>query len=199
MQKQSLSVSKHLPKGITLKFEYDEAEKTISDFLLWQDSELGKRANLPKIMERHKENVFSEWKHHLIRAEKATSKVEGIMNNVTQMVNDNLHAINLITDCSPDQLPKVNDTDRWKQEISDKSQRIGQLQGISWNLMSTYLMEPYSQQTAIKFLSKVIDCIIPKFSDATDIAQLHKASRPEEIEKMLNICRLRTPTSTDDQ
>jgi len=98
----------------------------------------------------------------LIKAERATSRAKGIMNNVTQMVNDNLYAINLIADCSPSQLPRVKETDhRWKQEIINKNQQIGQLQGISWDTMWTYLIKPHSQKTTIKLLSNAIDCIIP--------------------------------------
>ena len=117
------------------------------------------------------------------------------------MVDDNLYEINLITYCSPGQLPKVKETDlRWKQEIINKNQQIGQLQGISWDSMWTYLIKPHSQQTTIKFLSNAIDCIIPEFSDATYTGQLHsKLSHLEEVKEMLKICHLRTSTSTDDQ
>ena len=58
-------------------------------------------------MERHKEIVFAEWEQRLIKVERATSRAKSIVNNVTQLVNDNLYAINLIADCTPGQLPKV--------------------------------------------------------------------------------------------
>ena len=129
-----------IDEGVTLKLEFDEADEKISEFLLWQDSESGRKADLPKIMERHKEFFFAEWEHRLVKTERATSRAKGIRNNVTYIVNDNLYAINLIVDCSPCQLPRVNETDlRWKQEIINKNQQIGQLQGISWDSMWTYL------------------------------------------------------------
>lgn len=102
-------------EGVTLKIEFDEADEKISEFILWQDSESGRKENLPNIMERHKEIIFLEWERLLIKAERATSRAKIIMNNVTQLVNDNLYAINLIADCTPGQLPKLKETDHgWK-------------------------------------------------------------------------------------
>ena len=68
-------------------------------------------------------------------------------------MNDNLYAINLIADCSLGQLPRIKETDHsWKQAITNKNHQIGQLQGISWDTMWTYLIKPHSQQTTTKFL-----------------------------------------------
>ena len=84
-----------------------------------------------------------------------------MMNNITQLVNDSLYATNLILDFIPGKLPKVKETDtRWKQELVNKDQQISKLQGISLDIMWTYLIKPHSQQMAIKFLSNAISCII---------------------------------------
>ena len=124
-----------------------------------------------------------------------------MMNNVTQLVNDNLYAINLVSYCTPGQLPRVKETDyRWKQEIINRNKKIGQLQGISWDTMWAYLIKPHSQQTTIKFISNSIYCIILEFSDATYIGWLHwNLIHPEEVKEMLKICHLGTSTSTDNQ
>ena len=94
-------------EGVSLKVEFDEADENISKYILWQDSESGRKENLPRIMERHKEIIFAEWEQRLIKAEGATSRAKSMMNNVTQVVNDSLYAINLILDCTPAMLPRV--------------------------------------------------------------------------------------------
>ena len=48
---------------ITLRQEIDDADENISEFLNWHDTEKGKEANLPRIEERHKEILFTEWEH----------------------------------------------------------------------------------------------------------------------------------------
>ena len=123
------------------------------------------------------------------------------MNNTTQLINDSLYATNLILDCTPGKLPKVKEADsRWKEEIINKNQQISKLQGISWDIMWTYLIKPHSQQMAIKFLSNVIHCIIPEFSDATYTGQLHsRLSHPTEVKDMLKIFHLGTLNTGDNQ
>ena len=109
-----------------------------------------------------------EWEQQLMESERAISRAKGLMNNITQLINDSLYDTNLISDCIPGELPKVKEADsRWKQEIVDKNKKISKLQGISWDNMWSYLIKPRSQHMPIKFLSNAIQCIIPKFSDAT--------------------------------
>ena len=129
-----------------------------------------------------------------MKAERAISRARSMMGNITQFINDSLYAINLISDCVPGSLPKVKETDcRWKEEMMNKSQQINKLQTISWDNMWTYLIKPHNQQLAIKFLSNVVDCLIPEFSDATYAGQLHsKMSHPSEVQEMLKICHLVT-------
>ena len=110
----------------------------------------------------------------LITGERATSRAKTMMNNITHLVNNSLYATNLISDCIPGKLPKVKETDtRWKQELVNKNQQINKLQGISWDIMWTFLIKSHNQQMEIKFLSNAINCIIPEFSDAMYTCQLH--------------------------
>ena len=195
------ATSSLIDKSVTLRQEIENADDKISEFLSWQDTEQGRKDNLPRIEERHKEILFMEWEQQLMKSERSISRAKGLMNNTTQLINDSLYATNLISDCTPGELPKVKDADsRWKEEINNKNQQISKLQGISWDNMWSYLIKPHSQQMAIKFLSNAIQCIIPEFSDATYTGQLHsKMSQPTEVQDMLNICHLRASTSTDDQ
>ena len=122
-------------------------------------------------------------------------------NNITQLINDSLYATNLILDCIPGKLPRVKETKtRWKQELVNKDQKISKLQGISWDIMWTYLIRPHSHQMEIKFLSNAISCIIPEFSDATYTGQLHsRLSHPVEVKDMLKICHLGTLNTGENQ
>ena len=123
------------------------------------------------------------------------------MNNTTQLINDSLYATNLILDSTPGELPKVKEVhSRWKEEIINKNQHISKLQGISWDIMWTYLIKTHSEQMAIKFLSNAIHCIIPEFFDATYTGKLHsKMSQPIEVQDMLKICHLGTINTGENQ
>ena len=46
---------------VTLRQEIDDADEKIYEFLSWQDTEQGRKANLPRIEEIHKEILFAEW------------------------------------------------------------------------------------------------------------------------------------------
>ena len=134
-----------------------------------------------------------------MRAERAISRARSMMGNITQFINDSLYATNLISGCVLGSFLKVEDTDRrWKEEILNKNQQINELQTISWDNMWTYLIKPLNQQLAIKCLSNVVDCLIPKFSDATYAGQLHsKMSHPSEVQEMLKICHLATSSERE--
>ena len=152
-----------IDEAVTLRKEIDDANEKISEFLSWQDIEQGRKVNLPGIEERHKEILFMEWEQQLMKSERSISRAKSMMNNITQLVNDSLYTTNLISDCTPGKLPKGKEAySRWKEEIINKNQQISKLQGISWDIMWTYLIKPHSQQMAIKFLSNAINCIIPK-------------------------------------
>ena len=87
-----------------------------------------------------------EWEQQLMKSERAISRAKGLMNNTTQLINDILYATNLISDCTLGKFPKVKEADsRWKEEIINKNQQIRKLQGISWDIMWTYLIKPHSQ------------------------------------------------------
>ena len=45
-------------EAVTLRQEIDDADDKISQFLSWQDTEQGRKANLPRIEEKHKEILF---------------------------------------------------------------------------------------------------------------------------------------------
>lgn len=82
--------------------------------------------NLPRIQESHKETLFSEWESQLMKAKTETSRCRTATNGLIELINNNLHMSNLITDCSPGKLPKAKSLKQhWKQELADKEKQIG--------------------------------------------------------------------------
>ena len=64
----------------------------------------------------------------MIKEERATSRARAMINNLTQLVNYSLYSTNLISDCTPEDLPKVKEMDRrWKQELISKNQKINEV------------------------------------------------------------------------
>jgi len=45
---------------VDMKLEYDEVLKRFSDFITWQNSKNGRKADLPKLEESHKEILFAD-------------------------------------------------------------------------------------------------------------------------------------------
>ena len=48
-------------KSVTRTQEIEDIDYKIYELLSWQDIEQGRKANLPRIEERHKEILFMEW------------------------------------------------------------------------------------------------------------------------------------------
>ena len=65
------SIGEKLEKART---DLDQADETLTNFLEWQDTDQGQVANLPKILESHKEILFTEWQSQLMKAERAISR-----------------------------------------------------------------------------------------------------------------------------
>ena len=168
-------------------------DNKVTNYLSWQSTEERRAAKLPKIQELHKEILFSKWETQLIKVERTTSRARAIMNNVIELVNDNLYGTNLISDCSPGNLPKAKVLkNQWRQYLDTKEEHLNKVQSLNWDAYWSFLVKPHSQQMTIKFLVDVVDRMMPKLSDATYIGQLHsRMIHPPEIQSMLSICWLR--------
>jgi hypothetical protein len=95
------SINKQVEKART---ELDQAEETIVAFLDWQDSEQGKAANLPRILETHKDILFTEWQSQMMKAERAISRCKSTTSNLVELVNNTLYLLNMISQCTPGKL-----------------------------------------------------------------------------------------------
>lgn len=57
---------------INARTDLDQCEEKINNFMEWQDTDEASTA--PKILESHKEILFTEWKSQLMKAERDISK-----------------------------------------------------------------------------------------------------------------------------
>jgi len=44
-----------------MRLEYEKIHKRVSDFITWKESEYGRKDDLPKLEESHKEILFADW------------------------------------------------------------------------------------------------------------------------------------------
>lgn len=58
-----------------IRLEYDQIHKNISDFITWQESEEGRKVDLPKLEESHKDILFIDCDSLLKQAGRATKIV----------------------------------------------------------------------------------------------------------------------------
>jgi len=84
-------------KSINARTDFEQAEETLTDFLEWQDTDEGQAANLPKILESHKEILFMEWQSQLMKQEREVSKCKLTTRNLVELINNTLYLSNMIS------------------------------------------------------------------------------------------------------
>jgi len=108
-----------------MRLEYDEIHKRISDFITWQETEDGRKVDLLKLEEYHKDILFTDWDSRLKQAERATTIAA---NNIIEAINENLHGTNLVRECVPRFLLNVKQLEQqWMQAVQEKEEVIRQL------------------------------------------------------------------------
>lgn len=173
--------------------DLDQAEETLTNFIEWQDSDVGRAANLPRILESHKEILFTEWQSQLMKAERATSRCRTISGNLVELVNNTLYLSNIISQCTPGQLTTANILEHSCYPELEKSARlIAGINSMTWDAYWFFLIKPYNQRAVLKCLTDAVGYIIPNIQDATFAAQFSlRLNKPPEVEPMLAISQLR--------
>jgi len=186
----SASISEKVDKA---RADLDQAEETLTNFIEWQDSDVGRAANLPRILESHKEILFTEWQSQLMKAERATSRCRTISGNLVELVNNTLYLSNIISQCTPGQLTTANILEHSCYPDLEKSARlIAGVNSLTWDAYWFFLIKPYSQRAVLKCLTDAVGYIIPDIQDATFAAQFSlRLNKPPEVEPMLAISQLR--------
>eukprot|EP00253_Pinus_taeda_P023654 PITA_23654 len=70
-----------IDKSVDARQNLEQADEILTEFLAWQETNEGQVANLPKILESHKEIIFLEWQSQLMKAERETSRCRSVTVN----------------------------------------------------------------------------------------------------------------------
>ena len=171
----------------------DQAEETIAAFLDWQDTDQGQAANLPRILEAHKDILFTEWQSQLMKAEREISRCKSTSSNLVELVNNTLYLSNMISQCTPGKLTTMKTLEQsCYPDLEEKGRLIVGINSLTWDTYWFFLVKPHTQRAALKCLTDAIGYIIPDIQDAPYVAQLSsRLNRPPEVEPMLAISQLR--------
>lgn len=100
----------------------------ISQFISWQEYKEGRKNDLPKNKESHKDILFTDWDIQLKQVEKAVARVDSTTNNIINVVIENLHSDNLIKECKLKILPNFKQLEKhWKETAKTKEKVIKKL------------------------------------------------------------------------
>ena len=153
------SISEKVEKART---DLDQAEETLTNFLEWQDSDKGQAANLPRILESHKEILFIEWKSQLMKAERAILRCKATTSNLVELVNNTLYLSNMISQCTPGKLTATKMLEHsCYPELEKNGRLIAGINSLTWDASWFFLVKPHSQRAALKCLTDAIGYIIP--------------------------------------
>lgn len=113
---------------VDMMLEYDEIHKSISNSITWQESEDGRKVDLPKLEESHKEIVFVDWNSWLKQSERAMTVAATTINNIIEAINKNLHGTNLVAESIPRFLPNSKQLEQqWRQTAKEREEVIRQM------------------------------------------------------------------------
>lgn len=87
-----------------MRHKHDEIHRRISNLITWQESEDGRKVDMPKLEESHKDILFIDWDSRLKQTE---TTIVIAVNNIIEAINENLEGANLVTECVPRFLPNV--------------------------------------------------------------------------------------------
>ena len=100
---------------IDQRIEFNELNTKISDHIEWQDSEEGRRSNLPKIKETYKDILFTNWDAQVKQEELAIARASGISKSIVKTINHMLHTFGLIKEGDPKSIPDLKILEKsWK-------------------------------------------------------------------------------------
>jgi len=173
--------------------EYNQAEEDITSYIEWQDSKSGKEANLPRILEVHKNILFTEWQTQILKAERAASRCTLTAGNLADLVNDTLYLANIVSQCTPGKITTANALEQTcYPDLEGRARSITAVDTLNIEAYWRFLIKPHEQRSALKCLTDAVQCMIPDIQDSTYAAQLSsRLNKPPEVEPMLAINQLR--------
>jgi len=131
-------------KVTNAKTDLDQCEETLTNFLEWKDTD--EASTVPKIIESHKEILFSEWQSQLMKAERAISSCKLTTSNLVELVNDTLYLANMISQCTPGKLTSAKTLEQsCYPELEKTGRLITGINSLTWDTYWLFLIKPYSQ------------------------------------------------------
>lgn len=173
--------------------DLNQADEAITAHLEWQDSNSGKTANLPRILEVHKDILFTEWHTQVLKAERVASRCRLTSSNLVDLVNNTLYLANMISQCTPGKITTTNALEQsCYPELEERGRLIAGINSLNMEAYWHFLVKPHTQRAALECLTDANECMIPDIQDATYATQLSsRLKKPPEIEPMLSINQLR--------
>ena len=176
-----------------IRAEYNQAEEDISSYLEWQDSKSGKQANPPRILEVHKNILFTEWQTQILKAERAASRCTLTADNLADLVNDTLYLANIASQCTPGKITTAYTLEQTcYPDLENRARLITAVNSLDMDAYWRFLIKPHEQRSTLKCLTDAVQYMIPEIQDSTYAAQLSsRLNKPPEVEPMLAINQLR--------
>lgn len=117
-----------IDKVIDHRTDFNDLNKRISEFIEWQETEQGKRANFPKIKETHNDIPFTDWDARIKQAQLVVERASRVSKNIMKVVNHTLFATNMVKESNPKELPDLNDLqNRWRERAATQREAIAKL------------------------------------------------------------------------
>ena len=96
-------------KVIDQRTEFTNLNTKISEFIEWQETKEGRKANLPEIEKIHKEIILTDFDVRIKQEELVVARVVGVSKNIVKVVNHTLFATNLVKEGNLKELPDLNE------------------------------------------------------------------------------------------
>lgn len=85
-----------IDKSVDARLNLEQEDEILKKILSWQEIEEGKAANIPQILESHKEILFTEWESQLMNAERVMNKYNKYLSH--QLLSQEFLKISPISD-----------------------------------------------------------------------------------------------------
>jgi len=123
-----------IDKSVDARTDLEQADEILTNFLEWQGTDEGQAANLPKILESHKEILFMEWQSQLMKAEREVSRCKLTTSNLVELINDTLYLSNMISQCTPGKLLSAKTLEQsCYPELEKNGRLIAGINSLTWD------------------------------------------------------------------
>ena len=128
---------------------------------------------MPRILEVHKNILFTEWQTQILKAERAASRCTLTAGNLADLVNDTLYLANIVSQCTPGKITTANALEQTcYPDLEGRARSITAVDTLNMEAYWRFLIKPHEQRSALKCLTDAVQCMIPDIQDSTYAASL---------------------------